>query len=52
MALTNTELNGSTQAMYFQWTLLCMALYAFVYFITMMTSGAKRFKVFTKDFME
>tara|TARA_B110000285_G_C14735326_1_gene428321 strand:- start:92 stop:592 length:501 start_codon:yes stop_codon:yes gene_type:complete len=29
-----------------------MALYGFVYFMTMMTSGGKRGKIFTKEFME
>ena len=29
-----------------------MACYGFVYFVTAMTSGAKRFKIFTPEFME
>ena len=52
MALTNSDLNSKDQTAYFQWTMIMMCLYAFVYFVTMMTSGAKRFTIFTKEFME
>ena len=51
MSFTNTELNGEEQAKYFQWFIVLMCCYAFVYLATMMTAGKARFKYFTKDFM-
>ena len=49
--LTNSDLNSDTQAAYFQQTMMVMAVYAMVYFVTMMTSGGKRFSCYTKEYM-